>query len=235
MWQLIIAGLSLGFVSSFHCAGMCGPIALSLPVSSLPGFSKRLAVVLYHSGRIITYGSLGALFGLLGRHFYMAGFQKTFSIAAGVFILLIIMQQWLRNKLPTLPFIQKFFSAIQSAIYYCWNKTSLIKFLLIGMLNGLLPCGMVYFALVGALSFASPLSSVLFMLCFGAGTLPLMIAVHLFGMKYLSVPIRNRMKKAVPVFIAFMGVILILRGLNLGIPYLSPFIGNAPAEAVSCH
>ena len=231
----VIAGMLLGLAGSFHCVGMCGPIALALPVNALPGFAKKAAVFLYHTGRIITYCSLGLLFGLLGRHFYLAGFQKTLSITAGCIILIAITLQWFLKKGPLLPFARQFFNAIQNSIYYLWNKTSFVKFLFVGMLNGLLPCGMVYFALVGALSFASPVNSVFFMMGFGAGTLPLMLLAHYLGLRYLSIGVRKKMKAAVPVLIFFMGVILVLRGLNLGIPFISPFIGRVPADAVSCH
>ena len=103
------------------------------------------------------------------------------------------------------------------------------------MLNGLLPCGMVYFALAATLSLNNPLHSVLFMAAFGLGTLPLMAALHFLGNRYFNIRTRNTLRKVVPIFISCMGVLLILRGLNLGIPYVSPYIGKNPGQAIICH
>jgi len=235
MWQLLAPALSLGFISGFHCVGMCGPIALALPVYNLNAALKKIAVLLYHTGRITTYATLGLLFGLLGRQLYVAGFQRWFSIAAGVIILLVVIKQQLFKKLGSPAFFQQPFYKVQGYIQYVWGKTSLFKFLFIGMLNGLLPCGMVYFALAATLSLGNPLHSVIFMAAFGMGTLPLMAAMHFFGTKYLNINTRNSLRKAVPLLIGCMGVLLILRGLNLGIPYLSPYIGKDPSQAIICH
>lgn len=236
MWQVIISALSLGFVSSFHCVGMCGPIALALPVYDIKGTAgKTLAVVLYHTGRIVTYALLGLIFGLLGRQLYIAGLQQWFSIVAGAIILLVIIQQQFLRKYAAPGLAQKLFYKIQGYIRYVWGKTTLFKFIFIGMLNGLLPCGMVYFALAATLSLSTVQQSVLFMAVFGAGTLPLMAGVHFFGVKYLSIGARNKLRKAVPVFMASVGLLLILRGLNLGIPFLSPYIGRNPGQAIICH
>jgi len=225
----------LGFAGSFHCAGMCGPIALSLPIIGLSNIKKYLAVMLYHSGRIITYITLGLIVSIIGRRFYVAGLQRIFSITAGSVILLIVLIQLLDRKTKSFLFTQKLFRAVQSSICYYWRKPYVLKFFLIGMLNGLLPCGMVYFALLGAAGFATTISGAFFMLAFGAGTLPMMLSVHFFGSKWLSLRVRNNLKNAVPVFIAFMGVMLVLRGLNLGIPFISPFIGKAQGDVISCH
>ena len=235
MWQLLLPAFSLGLIGSFHCVGMCGPIALALPVNNLSNTLKRVAVILYHAGRIITYTTLGLLFGLLGRQLYMAGFQRWLSITAGAVILLALLQQQLFKKAVGPVFIQKLFCKLQGFIGIAWKQASMTKFLFIGMLNGLLPCGMVYFALVATLGFSSLVQSVVFMLAFGIGTLPLMLALNFFGNKYLTTGTRNKMRKLVPIFIGTMGTLLILRGLNLGIPYLSPYMGNNPGQAIICH
>jgi len=172
---------------------------------------------------------------LLGRQLYMAGFQRWLSITAGAVILLALLQQQLFKKAVGPVFIQKLFCKLQGFIGIAWQQASMAKFLFIGMLNGLLPCGMVYFALVATLGFSSLVQSVVFMLAFGIGTLPLMLALNFFGNKYLTTGTRNKMRKLVPIFIGTMGTLLILRGLNLGIPYLSPYMGNNPGQAIICH
>jgi sulfite exporter TauE/SafE len=235
MWQFLLPALALGFISSFHCVGMCGPIALALPVHNLGSVQKTLAVTLYHTGKIFTYCLLGLVFGLAGRQLYLAGFQRWLSVSTGVVILFIIIHQQLYKKNGGSRLFNKLFYSVQGFIQYAWGQRTVLKFLVIGMLNGLLPCGMVYFALAGTLGSTNPIQSVFFMAVFGLGTLPLMAAVHFFGLRYLSLSVRNKMRQAIPFFLCTMGVLLILRGMNLGIPYLSPYIGKDPSQTIICH
>jgi len=225
----------LGLLSSFHCVGMCGPLAMALPVQNLSLIRKSIAIILYHSGRIITYTFFGLLFGLLGRHLFVAGYQQWISISLGAIILIILLQQKIFHQNRPSFIGQKISGTLNNWMSYLWNIHSSFSSLLFGMVNGLLPCGMVYYALIGALSTGSLINGLFFMMLFGAGTLPLMLSVHFLGASYLTLSVRNRMKKFVPVVIGFMGVLLILRGLNLGIPYISPFIGNRPEQAINCH
>lgn len=227
-------GLSLGFISSFHCIGMCGPLVLALPVQTLAPNRRRAAVILYHAGRVATYTLLGVIFGFVGRHVFIAGFQRTVSITMGALILAVIAGDKLFARRRVFAF-SWFFGILQKNIQKLWQKASVTNFILLGSLNGLLPCGMVYFALATALSFGTLTGSTLFMAAFGAGTLVLMLALHYFGGGYISLAVRNNIRKAVPVLLAFTGVLLIFRGLNLGIPYLSPDIGSGHAPAIPCH
>jgi len=225
----------LGLISSFHCVGMCGPLAMSVPVQHLPTKTKNLSILLYHTGRVITYSLLGLLFGLLGRHIFIAGIQQEVSIILGISILLIVLYQRIFKKSYTPKIIQLFTDKLYSIIRFLWGKHSLSGTYLLGMSNGLLPCGMVYFALAGALSSSSILESVLFMFLFGIGTLPLMLSVHITGTTLLSQSFRNKARKLVPLFLASMGVLLILRGLNLGIPFISPMLETETGKVISCH
>jgi sulfite exporter TauE/SafE len=102
------------------------------------------------------------------------------------------------------------------------------------MANGLLPCGMVYIALAATLSLPQISQSVVFMALFGAGTLPAMMLVGYAG-QMIKPDVRKSFQKAVPVFIALMGVVLILRGMNLGIPFISPELTHAAGAAINCH
>ena len=232
---MIWAAFILGLVSSFHCVGMCGPLAMSLPVQNMNPARKTMAIVLYHAGRVITYSLLGLLFGLLGRHLFIAGYQRWVSISLGIIILLVIAWQKLFRHYR-LGFVgEKFTAMVSGWMRYAWNHHSAFSSLLFGMLNGLLPCGMVYYALAGAFGMGSLSGGIYFMMFFGMGTLPLMLSVHFFGNAYLTASIRTKLRKLVPVFIGFMGLLLILRGLNLGIPYISPTLASSPSQAVICH
>jgi len=233
MWQVITMGLALGFVSSFHCIGMCGPLVLALPVQALPRVRAIASILLYHSGRVGTYTLLGVLFGVAGRHIFMAGLQRLISIAIGVCILLVVIAgKFARQRTGALP---GFFNLLKTLMQKLWLKTSLLNFTLLGALNGLLPCGMVYFALAASLSLGSVFSSALFMFSFGAGTLVLMLALHYFGSRYITAAVRGKIRRAMPVIMAFAGLLLIIRGLNLGIPFISPNLGKSAQDVISCH
>ncbi|HLG39557.1 MAG TPA: sulfite exporter TauE/SafE family protein [Chitinophagaceae bacterium] len=235
LWAAIIAGFSLGAVSSLHCVGMCGPLALALPVHHLSKTKQLLSLFLFQSGRIITYSLFGLIFGLAGRRIYLAGFQQWFSIIMGVIVLLLVILYWV-YKNPLQPSLfKRLFIAVQNYMMKAFHsKKSPAGFILLGMANGLLPCAMVYVAIAGALTATQVSYSLLFMAMFGAGTLPAMMIVGYFG-RMVSLPVRNMFRQSVPVFMGIIGIVLILRGMNIGIPFISPVLEGASASAVNCH
>lgn len=233
IWQFIIAGLTLGLVSSLHCVGMCGPLSLALPLQYLYKTQRLIAVSLYQLGRIITYSSLGLIFGLAGRQVYLTGFQQWFSIGMGLLIISLLIQYWIFRKNLRPGLLNSFYLAVQRLMTRMLKTRGTIPFLFFGMANGLLPCGMVYIALAGALVTSEVQRSVLFMAMFGLGTVPAMVAISYFG-QFFSLRIRNTFRKIVPVFVSVVAVILILRGMNLGIPFISPVLQSSQT-AVGCH
>jgi sulfite exporter TauE/SafE len=234
MWQFIIAGFSLGALSSLHCVGMCGPLSMALPIQYLFKWQRVVSILLYQIGRVITYSTLGLIFGLAGRHVYLAGWQQWFSIIMGVLILVLIIQYWIFRKNIHPTFLGRFYFMVQKAMRKILQIRGMIPFLFFGIANGFLPCAMVYVALAGALVTTEVSHSVLFMAMFGLGTLPAMFAVNYFR-QFFSLSLRNSFRKAVPVFVSLMAVILILRGMNLGIPFLSPVLQSSTGAAVDCH
>ncbi len=232
-WELLISGFGLGIVSSFHCVGMCGPIALSLPVYYLPAHKKLVGILLYHLGRILLYTLLGLFFGFVGRQFYLAGLQQYFSITLGCIILLILLQNTFSKKLFHLKLIDRFQEKLQNIIAINIPKKQLYGMLILGMANGLLPCGMVYLAITGAMAAGNLLGGILFMTFFGLGTFPAMFLLTYFG-SFISLNVRNNMKKAIPFFVATMAILLILRGLNLNIPMVSPVMNQSAVNVVDC-
>jgi sulfite exporter TauE/SafE len=231
--QLIIAGLVLGIVSCLHCVGMCGPLALALPVHHLTKPGQVIAMLLYHAGRIMTYTLLGLLFGLAGRSIYLAGFQQYFSIALGCIVLLFSLS-WFMNTHKPVAWLQPFYHLVQQLMHQFLRSRQTGSFWWLGMANGLLPCGMVYLAIAGAVSTTQTSHGVIFMFFFGTGTLPAMLALSLFKQR-ITLAWRLQLQKLVPWCITGMALLLILRGLNLGIPYISPLMPNAPQQAASCH
>ena len=150
--SFFIAAISLGLLGSFHCIGMCGPIALALPVHQYPAVKKYAAILLYNVGRILTYTLLGLLFGILGQSFFLGGFQQVFSIAIGVLLLLsvfLIYTKW--SGLSKWSFLFQFINSVKVQLAKLFNRKGLQFLFLIVVLNGLLPCGLVYLGIAGAL------------------------------------------------------------------------------------
>ena len=234
MLTVFAGGLLLGIAAGFHCAGMCGPIVFSLSVQQANRLSKKTGLVLYNLGRVITYTLLGLLFGMAGRHFYLAGLQQWLSVATGIIIVILALQYFLRKHIGQPIWVQKVYGKLLPAMLHFLQSSSYTKFIALGMLNGLLPCGMVYLGLAAALSHGSVMGSAAFMFAYGLGTLPVMLLVS-FGSNNLSAQLKARFNRLIPYVTLTMGLLLVLRGMNLGIPFISPVIGNAAGEVVPCH
>ncbi|MBS1517508.1 MAG: sulfite exporter TauE/SafE family protein [Bacteroidetes bacterium] len=218
----LFSGFLIGLVGSFHCAGMCGPIALSLPAGTFSKWSFLYGRILYNSGRVITYTALGALFGLLGDRLNLFGLQKGISISIGVIILLSVFAGVFIKKVNALSFFQvRIVSAAKKYMKINFSRRSYFSYLITGILNGILPCGFVYIGLSGALAIGDFTQSAFYMMLFGLGTFPLMFGISVFG-NFIGLNIRNRINRLIPVFAVILAVLFILRGLDLGIPYLSP-------------
>ncbi|MDO6429479.1 sulfite exporter TauE/SafE family protein [Flavitalea sp. BT771] len=234
MWVLFATAISLGLVSSLHCVGMCGPLALALPIRHLSPAGRTVALLTYHGGRLMIYGTLGAITGLVGRHIYLAGFQQAFSIIIGALMLLWIAARHLFSIGTPPAMAGKLFRPLEAFIGRLWQSPSRHSFFFLGMANGLLPCGMVYLAVAGAFSFPQVWESIAFMFLFGAGTLPALLILSFSG-RLIGPAARLYMRKAVPYLVATMGLLLILRGLDLGIPFVSPVLAHGQHPAISCH
>ena len=235
LWPSLIAGFSLGFAGSLHCVGMCGPLSLALPTYQLSGIAKFLTLLLYQFGRIITYSILGLLAGFAGRLIFIAGIQQWFSIAAGFAILILAACYFIQKYSIRIPFFNRFYISVQTLIIQILKqRKGPAGFLLLGMANGLLPCGMVYIALATSLSLTQLSHSIGFMSLFGAGTLPAMMLIG-YGGQFIKPGMRVAFRKLTPFFITGAGIVLILRGLNLGILFISPQLPQAGGPAILCH
>ncbi|HRH47720.1 MAG TPA: sulfite exporter TauE/SafE family protein [Panacibacter sp.] len=233
-WQFLISGLFLGLVSSLHCAGMCGPIAMALPVQLLPKQQKALGIFLYNFGRIFTYTLLGLAAGLAGRFILVGSFQQWFSVAFGITMLIVLTLSFVFGKSMHITPLNNLYNRLQMFMAKQMRQQGLPSLFMLGMANGLLPCGMVYLAVTGALTTAAIPYGMLYMLLYGLGTLPAMFAITFFGFK-INLTLRNRFKQIAPFFMAVIAVLLILRGLNLNIPYISPYFYNGNGStAVDC-
>ncbi|NOS85930.1 MAG: sulfite exporter TauE/SafE family protein [Ignavibacteria bacterium] len=228
----LLTGFLVGLLGSFHCIGMCGPIAIALPKTNNLVFSR----LLYNFGRVITYSMLGLLFGLLGSRLEMFGLQRIISISLGVLIILtVITPISYRIKISNKLGLYKLVGILKMYFGKMFKNHSNSSMLVIGMLNGLLPCGFVYIGITGAIAVGSTLNGMLFMTMFGLGTLPVMLGASLIG-SVINLNIRQKLTRLLPAFSLILAAIFILRGLNLGIPYISPKLEHKPAtQEVICH
>ena len=209
---------ALGLLGSLHCAAMCGPLMLALPVPAGGPARFVMGRVLYQCGRIITYGALGLMAGLAGRSLLLAGFQRWLSIALGVAVLAGFL---LSKKAAVAAPVVRLVAALKVAMGAQLRQRTFRSLLLLGLLNGLLPCGLVYVALAGAAARAHPFAGLGYMLVFGLGTLPTMLGISFSG-RLFPAGIRLRLRRAIPIGVCVLAGLLILRGLSLGIPYVSP-------------
>jgi sulfite exporter TauE/SafE len=220
----------IGLFGSVHCIGMCGPLAFAVP-----SFHTRWWLVVadkftYNAGRIITYSFLGLLIGLLGRQLWLAGLQQGVSVLSGALIITAGLSRLFKVKFTQSRFMPKVLAPVNRLINYALKHKA--GHLAVGMLNGFLPCGFVYLALVGAVNTASPAASAQYMFWFGAGTFPLMLLATVSS-GFIGPVLRRRINKGIPYLMVCLGFWFLLRGMGLDIPYLSP---AKQATSVSvCH
>ncbi len=233
---MLISAFILGLLGSFHCVGMCGPIAFMLPVDRNNNYKKVIQISLYHIGRLLSYSIMGLVFGLIGKGLNLFGFQQQLSIIIGVIMIVVILipyKKFSKYNLskPVFQVISKVKSALGSAL----KKKTSDTFLTIGFLNGFLPCGLVYMAIFGAIAGGNAAEGSLYMIFFGLGTIPLMTTAIYFS-NFLKGALRQKIQKAIPVFVVIIGILFILRGLGLGIPYVSPApVSEMVTGSMNCH
>lgn len=233
---MLYSAFIFGLISSLHCIGMCGPIAMMIPVDRTNPAKKVTQIITYHIGRLSAYATIGLIFGLVGKGFFLAGIQQRLSIFIGIAMIITIVtpEKVLANYNFSKP-VYRLISKIKSSLGKQFKNKSYKSLFTIGLLNGFLPCGMVYVALFGAIAMQSVPSGVLYMLLFGIGTIPMMSSVIFFN-SIMTVRFRNKVQKVIPYVGVIIGVLFILRGLGLGIPYISPanmslFVQDTP----NCH
>ena len=225
--MFLIHSFLLGLAGSFHCIGMCGPIAMALPLDRTSTIAQVLGLSAYNLGRIFTYSLLGLLFGFIG---FSLSIYRIFQILSIIFGIILILLAWKKTWI-------KYFEWRTSPVYgFVMRKMSVLlqsknvsSFFLMGMLNGLLPCGMIFIGLASSLLTPNFWGSGMAMFAFGLGTVPGMFAVGFLAQKMGST-FRLRMNQIYPYLMTLIGVMVILRGSNLGIPYLSPKIEQTEAK-----
>ncbi|MCX6351933.1 MAG: sulfite exporter TauE/SafE family protein [Bacteroidetes bacterium] len=226
--NLLWTGFLLGITGTIHCVAMCGPLILALPFNqnTSTAWVKRL---LYHAGRITSYAIIGMAVGAIGEVASIFIYQQWLSVISGVIILLILALKFLKIKTNFFP--PAFLKIPSSLIQQMRGKNTFFFTPIMGMLNGFLPCGLVYIAATASFGEGSGIYSIEYMLAFGAGTLPVMLFLPLIS-KFLSAKINLSFSKISPYLATIVACLFILRGLALGVPYLSPKISHQEPNKV---
>ncbi len=207
-------GFTLGILGSFHCIGMCGPIALSIPGETHSPFGMFVRGILYNTGRILTYACIGFVFGILGMGATIAGYQNVLSIVLG--ILIIIFALFPHIKLPgkAKDLYSGFTSKITKHISTLYKRNSRFSSFFIGLLNGFLPCGFVATALATALITSTTFHSAIYMALFGLGTLPVMLMMNM-APGFINPKLRSKLRPFSSYFAIIIGLLLIWRGYSM--------------------
>jgi len=226
---MLLAAFIMGFVGSLHCAAMCGPLVLAMPVVHQTKSGILASRIVYNVGRIAAYAALGLIFGLVGKSLLLAGFQQWLSILAGVAMLLMLLatrKRWNAAWKAT--------AWIKATFRAFLQRRSYAAVFSLGAANGLLPCGLVYLAGTASAATGELTSAALYMVIFGLGTVPMMLGTALFGPALMNLLQRFRLKPLVPIAVSVVALMLILRGLALDIPYLSPAIAHGNVACSAC-
>lgn len=220
--MIFLSAILLGFLGSMHCVGMCGPIVIAIPIKSQSKLQILLNGLTYNFGRVLTYSFIGLLFGLIGESLSIIVLQSHLSVTLGSLILLyLILPKSLKSSLKSNGKISFHLGQLKGKMSKQLSRTTFAGSLTLGVLNGFLPCGLVYAALAGAVATGAIFDSVIYMALFGIGTIPAMATLYYFK-NQIDLQIRRKINKLIPYGMALVAIIMIFRGLNLGIPMLSP-------------
>lgn len=233
---MLYSAFIFGLLGSFHCIGMCGPIAFLLPLDRQNKFKRLVQVFLYHLGRITSYAIMGFAFGLVGKSLSLFGLQQQLSLIIGVLMLIVVLfpfQKKGTNKLTRAWY--RLVGGLKSSLGKELKKKRADTYFTVGFLNGFLPCGLVYMAIFGAIAGGTAAWGSVYMVLFGLGTVPLMTSAVYLG-NFVSAKARQYINRAVPFIVALFAVLFIIRGLGLGIPYLSPQLEITEVSSrIKCH
>jgi len=227
-YTVLISSFLLGIGGSLHCLGMCGPLALSIPYHG-GAIPKWLKLLMYYTAKAIVYGAMGAVVGLFGKGIMLMDWQQGLSIVAGIFIILWACFPFIKPGAGHFLF-QKQFSKLYQVLQ---QKPKLYHYFSLGFLNGFLPCGLVYTALAAATVSGGAFGGFSAMFLFGAGTAPALVLLVIFKNK-MSFQLRKKLKPLSLLLGVAIGALLIVRGMNLGIPYVSPEFQDNEVKSC-CH
>lgn len=225
--DIFLVSFILGILGSFHCIGMCGPLVMGI-------FNQKFLThpwqyFTYHLGKIIAYAIIGGSIGLIGATFHVFMSQQRVSMLTGFSLLIYVVWSKVAKKDSMSSKVQSYYTRFRAF----FEGAPWPKYYLFGFLNGFLPCGLVYVAATSAISTGHVSKSILWMVFFGLGTIPSLSLVLILRNKMAS-QFQFVFQKLYQNIIFILAVLLILRGLNLGIPYLSPSYDVKSEQVFNC-
>jgi len=222
MW-IITSAFLLGLISNIHCIAMCGPIVSIIPFNRSSKKKLLVDLFIYHISRILTYGVLGIVVGLIGFSFSLILGLQIMAFTTGVLLCFIAIEQIFKNQKQNI--IERLFSIkLNNSLFSILrNYQGRLKIPLLGIFNGILPCSLVYYALFISISALDFRITSISMLAFGLGTFPLLFTYQL-GIYSLPFNKFKSFQSLIPYLIILVGILTMLRGLNLDIPLVSPAI-----------
>lgn len=225
-WSAILLGLG----GNLHCMGMCGPLVLAIPFGNEKGIKKILATTVYFITKALGYALLGAIIGIIGAAAKLVVWQQWISIASGILMLVMVLFPIVLQQFEKVNISASFISSNLNKLLQSKSKWRLFAF---GFLHAFLPCGLVYTALAASLAFASAIKSSLFMFTFGISSALMLWALASFKTHFSFHKSKHFawISRSIVVLVA---ILLIVRGLNLGIPYISPHFDQKTGEVKSC-
>ncbi|MBK9642964.1 MAG: sulfite exporter TauE/SafE family protein [Saprospiraceae bacterium] len=219
MVVFLISALTLGLGSSLHCMGMCGPLVMAMPFQDLNGDVSTYRLIMYHVGKTLSYASLGFILGSFGMGFKLLGYQQGFSLFFGVSILIISLFPYITKSTRT--YQNKLFGNLSQISASLLKRSGKNSIFYLGVANGLIPCGIVYIALAASVLMYSSLKASVFMMIFGLATIP-SLSIIIYSKRLITSSFGKNFKTMSLVFSLTLSMLFIMRGMNLGIPYLSP-------------
>ncbi len=228
MIDFYVTAFLFGLAGSFHCVGMCAPVMLAVPMDLRTKVSILMDSLIYNAGRILTYGFIGLIFSMIGMSIQGFSGQQYLSIGAGILMLFLYFGIGKKASFSDRFFVTKWLKLQFGKLLQTYSPKSLF---LTGILTGFLPCGLVYAAAAGAILGGTPERGVLYMMSFGIGTVPLMLLVSM-SRSLLKNHIRIWLKTSTPYLVFIVSILMIIRGLGLGIPYLSPVAQGLNAHQI---
>lgn len=218
MMSNFLVGFLLGLAGSLHCIGMCGPLVMLFPLNGTSKFLGLINSLVYQLGRVLVYVLLGLLFGAVFQIIDLKYFERYFSIGIGMLFFVL----WVREVSIKTKSTQNSFQAIVLNLFgKVLQLKSYFGMFLGGMMNGLLPCGLVYGALLAGFGTGTTQGSMIFMLGFGLATIPSMMLLSFFK-NAITIKFRQKLRNMLPWWLLILGIWFVMRGLNLGIPFISP-------------
>lgn len=212
---MVLTALLIGFSGSLHCVGMCSPLAIV--VSNLSPRSI-LTRTLYNLGRILTYSILGSLVGAFGAIAGLSRYESWLSVGLGATLLLFGVMGVTKLHVPLLTqVLYQFASRLRTFFGSIVKQGSFGSILILGAVNGLLPCGLTYLALAYCITLPNASQGFLFMFLFGLGTLPAMVGAQFVG-KFISSRLPIRWQNTTVIVMILLGSLLIVRSAWVHVP-----------------